>query len=129
MAGRSRGYMKTKRTYIPALRFYWLTPLYDPVLRWLMQEERFKRILIQEANIQPGQHIRDVGCGTVTLTVMIQQAHPEASVSGIDGDRQVLKIGQAKTEKAGVQLTLDGKAYTYVLSRTLATLYLAEQLR
>ena len=30
---------------------------------------------------------------------------------------------------AGVQLTLDGKAYTYVLSRTLSTLYLAEQLR
>jgi hypothetical protein len=30
---------------------------------------------------------------------------------------------------AGVQLTLDGKVYTYVLSRTLSTLYLAEQLR
>ena len=30
---------------------------------------------------------------------------------------------------AGVQMTLDGKAYIYVLSRTLSTLYLAEQLR
>lgn len=30
---------------------------------------------------------------------------------------------------AGVQMTLDGKSYTYVLSRTLSTLYLAEQLR
>jgi hypothetical protein len=29
----------------------------------------------------------------------------------------------------GFQMTLDGKAYTYVLSRTLVTLYLAEQLK
>jgi len=29
----------------------------------------------------------------------------------------------------GFQMTLDGKSYTYVLSRTLATLYLAEQLK
>ena len=31
--------------YIPALSFKWLTLLYDPVLKWVMREERFKRHL------------------------------------------------------------------------------------
>lgn len=31
--------------YIPALRFEWLTPLYDPNLRWLMREDQFKKQL------------------------------------------------------------------------------------
>ena len=104
--------MKTERTYIPALRFRWLTPLYDPILRWLMREERFKRTLIQEASIQPGQQVLDLGCGTATLTVMIKQAHPQAVVTGLDGDPQVLKIGRDKAKKARVDLTLDqGMAY------------------
>jgi hypothetical protein len=39
--------------YIPALSFKWLTPLYDPLLKWVMREETYKRRLIQQANIQP----------------------------------------------------------------------------
>ena len=33
--------MKTEKhrtPYIPALRFHWLTPLYDPLLRWMLRE-------------------------------------------------------------------------------------------
>jgi ubiquinone/menaquinone biosynthesis C-methylase UbiE len=99
--------MKTQQTYIPALRYRFLTPLYDFVLRRLMQEERFKRILVQEASIFPGQHVLDLGCGTATLTVMIKQTNPQASVTGLDGDVQVLKIGREKAKKANVELVLD----------------------
>jgi hypothetical protein len=38
--------------YIPALSFDALTPFYDSVLRWVMQEERFKWALLQWATIQ-----------------------------------------------------------------------------
>lgn len=50
--------------YIPALRFHWLTPLYDPLLKWGMQEDRFKRQLIAQAAIKPHMKVLDLGCGT-----------------------------------------------------------------
>ena len=80
--------------YIPALSFKWLTPLYDPLLKWVMREESFKRRLIQQANIHPKMKVLDLGCGTGTLTLMLKRAHPEAEVTGLDGDPQVLDIAR-----------------------------------
>lgn len=48
--------------YIPALRFDWLKPLYDPVLRWVMREERFKGILVAQVGLQAEQRALDLGC-------------------------------------------------------------------
>jgi ubiquinone/menaquinone biosynthesis C-methylase UbiE len=93
--------------YIPALNQRWLTPLYDPLLRWVMCEEAFKRRLIRQAQIGPGQRVLDLGCGTATLTIWIKQSHPDAQVVGLDGDPQVLDIGRAKAAQAGVDITLD----------------------
>jgi ubiquinone/menaquinone biosynthesis C-methylase UbiE len=105
--------METKNKYIPALKFRWLTPLYDPVLRWVMQEEGFKQLLIRQAQIMPGQRVLDLGCGTATLTIMLKQAQPEADVAGLDGDPEVLAIGREKIAKAGVEVRLDeGMAYS-----------------
>ena len=39
--------------YVPALGRRWLTPLYDPVMRWTMREETFKRALLAQAGIAP----------------------------------------------------------------------------
>ncbi len=101
-----------KRRYIPALHFRWLTPLYDPLLRWGMREEPFKRRLIAEAGIEPGMEVLDLGCGTGTLTVRLKRAHPQATVTGLDGDPEVLALAQAKAEQAGVNIQWDhGMAY------------------
>ena len=35
--------MSKPTKYIPALSFGWLTPLYDPFLKWGMREETFKK--------------------------------------------------------------------------------------
>jgi len=82
--------------YIPALSFRWLTPLYDPLLKWGMREETFKRRLVNQANLQPNMDVLDLGCGTGTLTVMLKQAAPLANITGLDGDPQVLSIAQNK---------------------------------
>lgn len=92
-----------EKRYIPALSFRWLTPLYDPLLKWVMREETFKHKLVQQANIQPKMKILDLGCGTGTLTLMLKRAHPEAEVTGLDGDPQVLDIARDKSHGTSIQ--------------------------
>jgi ubiquinone/menaquinone biosynthesis C-methylase UbiE len=89
--------------YIPALSFRWLTPLYDPLLKWVMREETFKRKLVQQANIQPRMQVLDLGCGTGTLTLILKRAHPEAHIIGMDGDPEVLGIAREKSRGVDIQ--------------------------
>jgi len=93
--------------YIPALRFNWLTPVYDPVLRQMMPEVALKQLLIAQAQIAGGQRVLDQGAGTGTLTVMIKQACPGADVVGLDGDPGVLTIARDKATAAGVAIRFD----------------------
>ncbi len=93
--------------YIPALKYDWLTPLYDPLLRWVLRESIFKRQLVKQARIQGGHRVLDLGCGTATLTLLIKETHPESEVVGLDGDLRVLKMARAKVAKSGVAVILN----------------------
>ncbi|MHB8855065.1 MAG: class I SAM-dependent methyltransferase [Bellilinea sp.] len=88
--------------YIPALNQNWLTPLFDPLLRYIMHEEIFKQRLVDQANPQPNERILDLGCGTGTLAIMIQRRQPAAEIIGLDGDDQVLEIARQKAIRAGL---------------------------
>lgn len=93
--------------YIPALRYGWLTSLYDPLLRLTLREAEFKNHLIGTASLQPGQRVLDLGCGTGTLTLLIKQAQPNAKVVGIDGDEKILAIARQKASQTGIDINLD----------------------
>ena len=67
--------------YIPALRFKWLTPLYDFFLSITMPEKKIKLALIEAASIPAGIKVLDFGCGTATLTIMVKEMYPEAKVT------------------------------------------------
>ncbi len=90
-------------SYVPALGYRWLTRLYDPLVR-LVKEEKFKRLLVEQVHVRPGCRVLDLGCGTGTLTIMLKQACPEATIVGLDGDPEILAIAQAKAAAAGADI-------------------------
>ena len=99
--------MGKNHKYIPALAHHWLTPLYDPLLRWVMHESEFKRHLVDQAQIGKSHRVLDLGCGTATLTILIKQIHPDSEVVGLDGDPKILEIARKKAGEAGVDIALD----------------------
>ncbi len=107
-------------TYIPALRFDWLTRFYDPVLQVTMREDAFKSSLINRMNLQAGQQVLDFGCGTLTLSLMAKQKHPLVHITGVDVDEKVMAIAREKLAgkpadiQADMQLDLyDGSVLPY----------------
>ncbi len=112
--------------FIPALRFKWLTPLYDFFLNLTMPEKKIKQALIASANISAGAKVLDFGCGTATLTIMVKEIYPGAKVTGIDVDREILgkAIQKVKEKKSdiflldydGLQLPFQDKAFDRIIS-------------
>ena len=94
-------------SYIPALRFNWLTKVYDPLIQWTMPEKQFKQDLIKEAGIETEFHILDFGCGTATLSMMTKSKYPSAFITGVDVDAEVLPIAQHKLRDFPHPIRLD----------------------
>lgn len=92
--------------YIPALRFKWLTPLYDFFLGMTMPEKKIKKYLINCAAISDGSAVLDFGCGTATLTIMAKQSHPGAQFTGIDIDMGILKRAIHKVQEKELDIVL-----------------------
>ena len=98
---------KQREGYLAALRFPALNHAFDPVVRLTMRERRFKRQLLEQAGIQPGQRVLDLGCGTGTLAIMVKQATPDAEVVGLDGDPKILNQARSKAERASADVRFD----------------------
>ncbi|BBM87055.1 class I SAM-dependent methyltransferase [Candidatus Uabimicrobium amorphum] len=95
--------MKNSEEYIPALKYNFLTPLYDFLLRWTLRESTFKSALVRQANIREQHQILDIGCGTGTLTLLTKQMHPQSQIFGIDGDSTILEIAKRKSMSTNIQ--------------------------
>lgn len=95
---------RPQERYIPALAYRWLTPLYDPVVRWTTRESTFKPALLRQAELRHGDRVLDLACGTATLTIAAKQMYPAAMIVGLDGDAEILEKARAKARAAGVPL-------------------------
>jgi ubiquinone/menaquinone biosynthesis C-methylase UbiE len=99
--------MHPSEKYVPVLRYRFLTPFYDTLLKWFMREDVFKLRLIDQAGLKAGMRLLDLGCGTATLTLMVKQMHPQVEVIGLDGDREILSIARNKVGQAGLSISFD----------------------
>jgi len=63
--------------------------------------------LIEQANIQPGHKVLDLGCGTGTLAMMAKAAQPEAEVIGLDADPEMLHMAIAKSAEQKITVQFD----------------------
>src|SRR5262245_59587412 len=95
-----------RRTYLPAAGHDWLLPLYDPFVKLLGADEARRRLLDQ-ASLRPGERTLDLGCGTGTFVVLINQLHPDVEVVGIDPDPKALARAAEKAKRAELSIRLD----------------------
>jgi ubiquinone/menaquinone biosynthesis C-methylase UbiE len=95
------------QAYIPALSYRFLTPFFDFIQKYIVRDVRYKTLLIEQANAQPGQKVLDLGCGTGTLAIMAKELQPGAKVSGLDADPDMLKVAKFKAGEQNTDVTFD----------------------
>ena len=98
---------KANEEYIPALGLRILTPFYDFIQKWIVRDKRYKSRLIEQAEIQPGMRVMDLGCGTGTLAIMAKRAQPNAEVVGLDADPEMLKMAYTKKDQENLDVKFD----------------------
>lgn len=96
----------SKQAYIPALKYDWLTKIYNPLISFTMPELKFKKALIQQAKIESTHKVLDFGVGTATLSLLLKKEHQEATVNGVDVDDKILNIAKQKIEEQKAEIIL-----------------------
>ena len=71
-----------------------------------MPEKEIKKHLIQLASIGDDSNVLDFGCGTGTLTIMAKETYPQANITGIDVDAEVLHKAIHKAKMKGLDILL-----------------------
>src|SRR3954447_8861938 len=94
-------------TFIPALRFHRLTPLFDAVVAVTVRDRAIKRRVLAHADIAEGHQVLDVGCGTGTLAIAAAKVAPACQVTGLDADPAILARARRKAADAGVEVQFD----------------------
>lgn len=98
--------MPGARRYLPAASVDALLPVYDPIMRLLRFTAALGPLLAQ-AEMRPGFHVLDIGCGTGTLALMIAAACPGVTITALDPDPRALARAAAKARRSGVQVQFD----------------------
>ena len=73
-----------------------------------------RKALLANMGDLSGKSVLDVGCGTGTFVIMMQQAYPAAQVTGLDGDPQILDLARGKAASQGLNIRFS-EAMSYAM--------------
>jgi ubiquinone/menaquinone biosynthesis C-methylase UbiE len=94
------------RPFVPGMGIDWLLPFYDPFTKLLgLQDAR--RELLRQADLQPGQRVMDIGCGTGSLVILTKRLFPRIEVIGLDPDPKALARARRKAQRSRVEVSFD----------------------
>ncbi|MGI5205052.1 class I SAM-dependent methyltransferase [Spirillospora sp. CA-108201] len=93
------------RPFLPGAGKTWLLPFYD-LFSGVAGIRALHRRAVRLAEIEPGQAVVDVGCGTGNLSLAALAAQPAARVTGLDPDADALRRAARKARRRKVDLTL-----------------------
>jgi ubiquinone/menaquinone biosynthesis C-methylase UbiE len=94
------------RSYLPAMGRDALLPLYDTVSR-LLGVGSLHRQLVEQAEIEPGHRVLEVGCGTGNLTLLAKRLQPRADFVALDPDPRALARARRKARRRHLTVQLD----------------------
>ena len=96
----------TQRAYLPAAGHDIFLPLYDPLVK-LLGGDKARRTLLDQAAIQPGHRVVDIGCDTGTMVLLIKRLCSQVEVTGLDPDPKAPARANRKLQRAAVSAKLD----------------------
>jgi ubiquinone/menaquinone biosynthesis C-methylase UbiE len=99
----------TDARFVPAAGRRGLTALYDPAMALTMREGAWRPLLVEAtvSGLPRRGTIVDVGAGTGRLALRLMQARPDADVTAIDGDPDVLRRAAVKGVRGRLGLADD----------------------
>jgi ubiquinone/menaquinone biosynthesis C-methylase UbiE len=97
---------KGERRFLPAAGKDWLLPFYDPFLR-LAGGGAIRKKFIEQAGLQAGQKVLEIGCGTGEVLLTVKRLMPDVEVIGLDPDPKALDRAKAKAARNEFKMQLD----------------------
>lgn len=93
-----------QETYVPAAGRRAFTAIYDPVMSVTMRERSWRPAVLDAALEMNPESVLEVGSGTGSIAIPMAAAAPRARVVGVDGDREILAIAEAKSVRRAVDV-------------------------
>ncbi len=88
-------------SHTPPLGHALLTPLYDLAIKLFTREDFWRGAFIKDIAPRPSDKIVDVGSGTGSLALVLQEISPETSYVGVDPDEDAVRKARVKAERVG----------------------------
>ena len=92
------------RHFVPCMGGSALTPFYDLMHR-LSGLGGVHDEMIRMAELRPGQHVLDIGCGTGNLLLALGRERSDVELVGLDPDARALARAARKAHRAGVAVS------------------------
>lgn len=92
--------------FIPALRFNFLTSIYDFVFKITMPEKKFRNDLVDRFKNSENTNAMEFGVGTASNAILAKQKYPAMQVTGVDVDPKILAMAQKKIDETKTSVSL-----------------------